>query len=120
MKFTVFHINNSEKFQNAMYASFMREESEQIGNPEVSLSEGFNAVANIEAETLDQVYQMSNHIDGNWTENEGVELLADMFKTKEGVVMVRSTSVGDVIYCHEMRKAYQVAGCGFTNIDLVF
>lgn len=64
-----------------------------MGNDASSLAEfprGFTHVANVQAKNLDEVFELTNHIDSNWTANPGVELMP-------GVSRARSTSVGDIV-----------------------
>lgn len=49
----------------------------------------YQLVAEVEASTLAEVYRLTNHIESDWRENEGVSPYSDE--------PVRSTSVGDVI-----------------------
>lgn len=63
----------------------------------------YTLVANVDTTDLDTAYRLTNHIDRDWTENEGVTLT--------GTRKVRSTSVGDVLVCPQ--GAYMVARCGF-------
>jgi hypothetical protein len=51
---------------------------------------GFTHVATVEAANLSEVFEKTNHIDSDWSLNEGVQLA-------RGVNHVRSTSVGDVV-----------------------
>jgi len=47
----------------------------------------FTHVANVDTNNLSDVFRLTNHIDGAWWENEGVEFIQQS----------RSTSVGDVV-----------------------
>lgn len=50
----------------------------------------FTLVAEVKADNIEEVFALTNHIDSDWTENEGV--------TKApGATRFRSTSVGDVV-----------------------
>lgn len=53
--------------------------------------EGYIFVATVTAIDLEHVFMLTNHIDSDWTQNQGVEL------TPAGHGMHRSTSVGDII-----------------------
>lgn len=65
------------------------------------------AVANVETDSLDEAYLRTNHIDYDWAENPGVEVLT--------VDSTRSTSVGDVM---EMEgQKYVVQSIGFAKLD---
>jgi hypothetical protein len=50
----------------------------------------FELVAEVESNDLDTIFQLTNHIDHSWTENDGVRVLTDH--------RLRSTSVGDVVW----------------------
>jgi hypothetical protein len=50
---------------------------------------GFTHVANVDTEAVGAVFQLTNHITHNWTENRGVTPVIGPH--------VRSTSVGDII-----------------------
>jgi len=47
----------------------------------------FELVARVDTDNLDKAFELTNHIDCEWWDNEGVELVKES----------RSTSVGDVI-----------------------
>lgn len=64
-------------------------------------------VANVEADSLQEVYRLTNHIDHSWTDNPQAEPVGNEH---------RSTSVGDVIVDAE-GKAHMVASFGFTDIS---
>jgi hypothetical protein len=49
--------------------------------------EDYELVAKVDTNSVEKAYELTNHIDCEWWENEGVEL----------VKQSRSTSVGDVI-----------------------
>lgn len=68
----------------------------------------FIEVAEVEAETLDQVYARTNHIDFAWWENEGVTVV--------GKPEHRSTSVGDEIENVTEGTRFIVAGVGFRGL----
>ena len=63
----------------------------------------FRKVADLVTGDLDDVFEKTNHIDHDWTENSEIVWHADR---------VRSTSVGDVII-GEKQKRYFVDSCGF-------
>lgn len=64
---------------------------------------GFEQVATVDADHLDMVYRLTNHIESAWWENEGI------LDHKAGS---RSTSVGDVIV-DDMGGLWAVDMCGF-------
>ena len=65
----------------------------------------FTSVATVTAKNLDHVYQLTNHIDSNWTENDGIEAPSPH---------VRSTSIGDVIVNSSVER-FMVTSAGFTS-----
>lgn len=50
----------------------------------------YHVVAEVEADTLDQVFPLTNHIDHDWRDNPGV--------IRVHTPRVRSTSVGDLVF----------------------
>jgi len=70
----------------------------------------YEAVAVVEAATLDEAYELTNNIDGLWINNEAVVWLSAAVKAAGGC---RSTSVGDVIVG---RGTFAVASFGFDQI----
>jgi len=89
MRYTVFHARNPT-FQNWT-----------TGNPAFPL--GYEKVAVVECDNLEQAFHVTNHIDEDWTVNKEV---VELFKSQS-----RSTSVGDVIVDGDGRKFYcQMAG----------
>lgn len=53
---------------------------------------------------LEKVFELTNHIDGDWTLNKGVVT---------GKTSVRSTSVGDLVYCVAKKSIWQVMPKGY-------
>jgi hypothetical protein len=68
---------------------------------------GFTRVATVEAKALDDVWELTNHVDRDWTTNAAVTLVAPGPH--------RSTSVGDVVVDPD-GTAWMVAGVGFTRM----
>ncbi len=66
----------------------------------------YRKVAEVAAPSLDEVFQLTNHITGNWQDHADVKVLVDG--------PVRSTSVGDVIVLGD--DAWLVEPFGFTAI----
>lgn len=66
----------------------------------------YQLVALVEADSLDEVYALTNHIDHDWRENALVKTMSP--------TPTRSTSVGDVIVQDE--KAWMVDRAGFRRI----
>jgi len=69
---------------------------------------GYRRVAVVEAPELGAVFELTNHIDSNWTEGPAVVTLDDP--------RARSTSVGDVILDTRSDYLFGVAGIGFTDM----
>jgi len=67
----------------------------------------FQKVAHVLAENLDEVFELTNHIDHDWTKNENV------FVNPHLINQPRSTSVGDLIFDTENGVFYQVDPVGF-------
>lgn len=65
----------------------------------------YEYVAGVESDDLNDAYRLTNHIDGNWIENEGIEAFGEMH---------RSTSVGDLMIAKD--GIYVVAPFGFDKI----
>jgi len=65
-------------------------------------------VAEITSDDKEKAFELTNHIDHDWTENEGVTPL---------VSKPRSTSVGDVMEIEG--KFFIVDSCGFKEIEIV-
>jgi hypothetical protein len=57
---------------------------------------------------LEDVFRRTNHIEEDWTQGDGIDLIADR---------ARSSSVGDVFTVDG--RSYVVAGCGFEEIGLL-
>lgn len=51
--------------------------------------QGFTRVAEVSTDTVEDVFELTNHIDSDWTKNDGV--------TPARLGSIRSTSVGDVV-----------------------
>jgi len=62
-----------------------QESSESIGP---NFPKEYQAVAAVEANNIEEVFEKTNHIDKNWAENKGVIPI---------VCQARSTSVGDIV-----------------------
>ena len=67
----------------------------------------YRMVAEVKCDSLGMVFQLTNHIDSAWQENEGVKSFAKK---------ARSTSVGDLIE-DENGKLHMVAGIGFEEVE---
>jgi len=65
----------------------------------------YEHVGDVESDDLNTAYRLTNHIDCNWTENEGVNA-----ESSE----VRSSSIGDLFITPD--GIYAVARCGFDKI----
>lgn len=71
------------------------------------IASNYRMVAEVETDALGMVFQLTNHIDKEWQENEGVKAYTDK---------ARSTSVGDLIE-DENGKLWMVAGIGFEEVE---
>ena len=69
----------------------------------------YHVVAEVEVETLDRVFPLTNHIDHDWRENPGVVCVRGE--------RVRSTSVGDLVLEHAGGSVYSCAPVGWTRVD---
>ena len=67
----------------------------------------FNHVATVFGKRLDNVFEKTNHIDHDWTENPEIMHLLEP--------KARSTSVGDVITNMAMTKGFRCAPVGWTE-----
>jgi hypothetical protein len=70
---------------------------------------GFNMVAAVTAENVDEVFDMTNHIHNPWMENEGVA---------PKVLRARSTSVGDVVVDRNAKVMYRCEACGWSTKEM--
>lgn len=68
----------------------------------------FIAVADVDAESLEQVFELTNCITQGWWLNEGVTALIESNR--------RSTSVGDVIVNLDDQSAHAVCMFGFEKL----
>ena len=64
-------------------------------------------VAEVDSNDLEEAFELTNHIEHNWTENEEVTPL---------ISNPRSTSCGDIMEIDG--KFYIVASCGFKKINI--
>lgn len=65
-------------------------------------------VAVLTIDDIDEVFELTNHIDANWTENDGVEAPSSE---------VRSTSVGDIVIDYDTGAAFICASFGWKSIE---
>lgn len=72
----------------------------------LSFPKDFVLVAKVEAESLEEVFRLTNHIDHDWRQNPGV---------MPSNVARRSTSVGDVVV-EVGGKTWECAPCGWEEI----
>ncbi len=77
----------------------------------------YNRIADIECDSLDDVFALSQNIGSNWLENK--EVTAYYSKYNEEKKEARSTSVGDLIYSEELDKYYIVEDFGFGEVKIV-
>lgn len=78
-----------------------------FGYLEPKFSEHYEHVADVDAPSLEDVWQLTNHVGGNWNENPEVTMKVEK---------ARSSMVGDVFLIED--TAYQVAVVGFNMIGL--
>lgn len=88
----------------------------------------YRLVATVEAESLGEVFGLTQHLDTPWTDLPRVHLTADgiatLGKARERnpqvnssfALRIRSTSVGDVIVAESTGYAHGVAGIGFAPL----
>jgi hypothetical protein len=111
----VFHFEN-DKCLNSSRSEFLSEDHLHLHNRIVMFGKVdsilkamslnmFRKVAHVQTENLEDVFRLTNHIEGSWTENEGVGVWAEN---------VRSTSVGDVLI--NDNGVFVVAPCGFEKV----
>ena len=75
-------------------------------------SNQYEKVAVVEADSLDDVYDMTQNISHSWTKNKGVKI-----PLKE---ICRSTSIGDIIRNLNENQSYIVKMVGFKKIENIF
>ena len=74
---------------------------------------GHDYVAEVEAESLDEVWRLGNNIESSWIENNEVSSISEAVRTRGGA---RSMMVGDMII-DEYGRRYKVAAFGFDDIE---
>lgn len=67
----------------------------------------YSEVAHVEAETIDRVFPLTNHIESDWTQGEAVKALAGP---------ARSTSMGDIVL-DEDGALFSCAMAGWKPLD---
>jgi len=94
MRFEVWHA------RVPTFDRYVREDSPANPNRQRQrFPQDYDKVAVVEADDVEEVFAMTNHIDHPWTDNDGVvELPAGR--------QVRSTSVGDVVVTPDGKKMY--------------
>jgi hypothetical protein len=95
-KFKVYHRNKPSFMDN--HSTTLRE-----------FPEGFTHVATVEAEDIERVFELTNHIDSDWTLNDGVEPTVAV-----AIIGARSTSVGDIAV-EESGARYTCESIGWTR-----
>lgn len=70
----------------------------------------YQHVANVQADSLETVFRLTNSIEFHWSTNFRVAYLLN--------VLTRSTSVGDVVVNRDAGLAWRVAEMGFDPIPL--
>lgn len=93
-KFIVYHNKN--------LGNLMRE------NPNLKFPENYTKIAVVEADNLDMVFQLTNHIHNHWQENPECIMVTER---------ARSTSVGDVIQDFSENRFWLVAPIGWVEMQ---
>jgi len=70
-----------------------------------AFGDGFKHVANVDSDSLEEVYRLTNSIEHHWAENDAVEALTEP---------TRSTSVDDFVCLDSVW--YVIAGMGFEEV----
>lgn len=97
MRYEVYHANTRDtRFEHNPSGWVNRKDGDYIH------------VATVEADSLQEVYRLTNHIETDWQQNPGVTPIGNRN---------RSTSVGDVIVDSEDKES-MVASFGFTEIGV--
>jgi len=106
MTYLVYHFD-MEKYAN-LFGSWReikgREVSGECDGP--AFPEEYTAVAAVEADGIEDVFRLTNHIDSDWTDNEEVLPF---------VPQARSTSMGDVVVGSD-KKRLLCAAVGWEEI----
>ncbi len=87
------------KIYHAIKPTFMDPEAADLA----AFPAGYEAVAVVDAVDIDDTFELTNHIDHDWTTNKGVLALKSR---------ARSTSIGDVVEAEDGAR-YAVMGVGF-------
>ena len=66
-------------------------------------------VAIVDSEVLEKVFELTNHIDSQWWDNDGVEVVGDNHH--------RSTSVGDIVVTNE--GTFRCENVGWHELETV-
>jgi hypothetical protein len=66
-------------------------------------------VAIVDSEVLEKVFELTNHIDTQWWDNDGVEVVGDNHH--------RSTSVGDIVVTNE--GTFRCENMGWHELETV-
>ncbi len=103
---TVFHMNDATWEQSIRYR--FGEGKLVAFHNRLETKQGMDKVAEVDTDSLDKAYELTNNINDSWAKNSGVTV----FGGKKGY---RSTDVGDVMF--DGAHAWVVAGCGFINLD---
>ena len=67
----------------------------------------FTLVAEVDSDNLEEIFQLTNHIDHSWTQNKKVTVIT---KNK-----VRSTSVGDLVFINGKYFVCEATGWSVTT-----
>jgi hypothetical protein len=72
--------------------------------------DGYRPVAQVRASSFEEVYELTNSIDGPWWKNKGVTLIPTGYVPDWERHPLSSTSVGDVIEGGDWRKVVEQVG----------
>ena len=67
----------------------------------------FTLVAEVDSENLEEIFELTNHIDHSWTQNKKVTVVAKN--------PVRSTSVGDLVFVNGKYFVCEATGWSVTT-----
>jgi hypothetical protein len=95
----VFHLCDSHQLCNAV---------EEFGCDAV-FPDDYILVAIVDSEVLEKVFELTNHIDSPWWDNDGVEVVGDNHH--------RSTSVGDIVVTNE--GTFRCENMGWHELETV-
>lgn len=81
----------------------------EFGKSEAVWPDDYNLVAIVDSEMLEKVFELTNHIDSPWWDNDSVEVVGDNHH--------RSTSVGDIVVTVE--GTFRCENMGWKELETV-